>query len=236
MNSFDISVIHFLNSFARRWLLFDEIIVFVRSEDLFAGAIPLAMFWYAWAHYAKENIEKRRILLCGLGNCILALMAARLLAFTLPFRQRPIFEPLLRFQIPFGGAPVRLEMIGWSAFPSDHAAVFFCLVVSLWMASRRLGIVATVYFIFALAFPLLYVGQHYPTDLIAGCVLGTVIACLSRIPAYRTGVTKFALEWMDKYAGSFYAFLFLCTFEVSELFHSVKDIGLNALKVLRLMH
>lgn len=60
------------------------------------------------------------------------------------------------------------------SFPSDHTIIAVALAVGLWIVSRRLGVVAVV--IAALeGFSRVYLGQHYPHDVLAGASVSIVI-------------------------------------------------------------
>ena len=60
------------------------------------------------------------------------------------------------------------------SFPSDHTTFGVALALGLWLVARKLGIIAL-----ALAavegFSRVYLGQHYPHDVLAGAVLSGVI-------------------------------------------------------------
>jgi membrane-associated phospholipid phosphatase len=60
------------------------------------------------------------------------------------------------------------------SFPSDHSIFAFALAVGLWIVSRRLGVVAVVLAVVE-GFSRVYLGQHYPHDVIAGASVSVVI-------------------------------------------------------------
>lgn len=61
------------------------------------------------------------------------------------------------------------------SFPSDHATAAGAVAVGLLLTNRRWGIVAAALAI-VMAFTRVYVGAHYPGDVIAGLALGGVVA------------------------------------------------------------
>jgi undecaprenyl-diphosphatase len=223
MNPFDLGIIHFLNAFAHRSEGFDSFVVFLVGSDLLKGGVLMALFWGAWVSRGTDQPERRQALVFGLITSALSVFVARALAVSLPFRVRPLQNPFLDFRLPYSVDPSAL--IGWSSFPSDHAVLFFGLATTLYMVSKRLGILAFLQAFFIVCLPRVYTGIHYPSDIIAGAVLGCAIASLAGFATLRARVTRPALHWMEKYPASFYASLFLCTFEVAELFNTVRIIA-----------
>lgn len=60
------------------------------------------------------------------------------------------------------------------SFPSDHAVMAGAVATGLWLVSRRLGVVAA-FAALLMAFVRVYVGAHYPHDVLAGLAFGVAV-------------------------------------------------------------
>ena len=84
------------------------------------------------------------------------------------FRERPFvregFRPLIQHRPSF-------------SFPSNHAACGFALAVPLLLRGIPLGLLL-LGFALLLSCARVFVGVHYPRDVAAGALLGTLIACV----------------------------------------------------------
>lgn len=60
-------------------------------------------------------------------------------------------------------------------FPSIHAVIAAAVAAGLWVVNRRLGIVAASAAAL-MAFARVYVGAHYPRDVLAGLALGVAVS------------------------------------------------------------
>lgn len=63
------------------------------------------------------------------------------------------------------------------SFPSDHATAAGAVAVGLLFANRRWGIIASV-LAASMAFTRVYVGAHYPSDVLTGLALGGIVAAI----------------------------------------------------------
>jgi membrane-associated phospholipid phosphatase len=74
------------------------------------------------------------------------------------------------------------------SFPSDHAVAAGAVAAGLVLADRRLGAVAIV-LAMTMAAARVYVGAHYPGDVVSGLLLGAVVVALGGllgVPLLRT--------------------------------------------------
>jgi undecaprenyl-diphosphatase len=100
------------------------------------------------------------------GAALIALGVGQLIGGTID-RARP-YETMT-------GVHVLVDRTTDFSFPSDHATVVGAVAMGLLLANRRWGIVAAIAAV-AMTFTRVYVGAHYPGDVIAGLALGAVVA------------------------------------------------------------
>ena len=181
----------------------------------------MAGLWWAW-FWPNSNLRlNRSYLLSALLGAVVALFVARILAHALPLRTRPILDPSLHFRLPFG-APDQSNWTIWSSFPSDHAALFVALLAGIWLACRRAGLILLLYVLIAILFPRIYIGIHYPTDVLAGAVLGAGSVLMLSWSKIRNLWTGHVLNWIERSPAFAYAVLFLVTFEIGTLFWDIR--------------
>jgi undecaprenyl-diphosphatase len=153
------------------------------------------------------------------------LALARALALTLPFRLRPFHEEGLVFLLPYGMETV-LE--GWSSLPSDHAALYFSLSTGLLFISRKAGIFALWYTLIFIALPRIYLGLHYPTDIMVGAIIGMTVTVIGNIYLVKSTRLQSIINRLLSCPCVFYPSFFLITYQIADLFDGSRAIA-NAL-------
>jgi len=102
-----------------------------------------------------------------------ALVAAALILDVLTVNM--LLKPLIARPRPydFTALPIFVPPQGDHAFPSGHTAVTFAAAVALWPAGRRVFWPALA-FACIMGVSRLYLMMHYPTDVLAGAVMGAL--------------------------------------------------------------
>jgi undecaprenyl-diphosphatase len=219
MNAFDFTIVQFLNTFSHRSWALDSFLLLLSENFLLKGAVITILYWWAWFRKGEHKSEERSFLLFGILSSYPALLISRFFSFMLPFRERPLRNPALHFQLPYGVRPEGL--IGWSSFPSDNAVFFLILVTCRFFVSRRAGLFGLFHSVLVVGIVRVYLGYHYPTDILGGALIGIAVAGLSKEAAIRAAVTRRPLLWLEIRPDLSYAGLFLLSFLVATTFAPV---------------
>jgi undecaprenyl-diphosphatase len=140
------------------------------ANDLVAVIVVLValLFLIPWR---TQLLERRRAAVAATAAAGLALLIAQPISHAIdrprPFVAHPDSSHLL---IARSTDP---------SFPSDHATGAFAIAVAIWAYDRTFGVIFLALAV-ALGFARVYVGTHYPGDVVGGAVLGALVALVLR--------------------------------------------------------
>lgn len=222
MNIFDSSVIHFVNQFANKSKLFDNLMIFIVDNNILKGVFMVAILYFLWFQKSDRLDQDRRGVITTIASTLIAIAVGRLLVVTLPFRVRPILSPAVHFIQPY--AFKGMELGDMSSFPSDHAVMFSALATGVYLVNKRVGIFTSIYVLAVILFPRLYLGYHFPTDIIAGILLGCSITYLLSRKKISMRISNPIMAFSVRYPGIFYALSFLFLYEMGRMFAECRKV------------
>ncbi|WP_128432368.1 phosphatase PAP2 family protein [Streptomyces cyaneus] len=167
----DVELLYDINGLAKdapRW--FDRVMEYVGEYGLLLALILLAV--WCWWSVRRRGAEDAASSVAALVWAPLA--AAIAVLVNVPIRgfvERP--RPFNDHQ----GLEVLVSGKTDYSFVSDHATIAMALGVGLFVANRKFGLVGIGLALLE-GFCRVYMGVHYPTDVVGGFALGTAVALL----------------------------------------------------------
>src|SRR5205823_628254 len=159
----DASLYQWVNRLAERTAFAHPLFVAYAKYGMVLFAVLLVGGW--WSARSTDDRRALAAVISGGAGALTALGAAQLIGHVVG-RARPYaLTP---------AAHVLVDRTSDFSFPSDHATAVGAVAAGLWLANRRFGLVATALALL-MAFTRVYVGAHYPGDVIGGLLLGAVV-------------------------------------------------------------
>ncbi|MFJ6013156.1 phosphatase PAP2 family protein [Streptomyces sp. NPDC092952] len=168
----DVGLLYDINGLAKSappW--FDRVMEFLGEYGILLGLV-LVVLWCWWSVRRRGTADDAVASVAGIVWAPLA--AGIALLINIPIRgfvERP--RPFKDHQ----GLEVLVTGKNDFSFVSDHATMAMALAVGLFVANRKFG-VAAIGLALLEGFCRVYMGVHYPTDVIGGFALGTAVALL----------------------------------------------------------
>jgi len=226
----DVASLLWINHPAGQNGVLDKFVFDVADSPVLKGGLFIAVYWWLW--FERDGQQRRDVVVALVAGTATAIVS-RLVQIALPFHQRPLHTPGLDLHVPLSVNPETLNT--FSSFPSDHAMLFFALSVPLWRRSSWLGAAAMLWTALVVCLPRVYLGYHYPSDVLGGAIFGVPCMLLLSALVARTRLPDRAVRFAGLRPEAFYPVAFLLCFELATLFADVRHLLLDIYAVARMM-
>ena len=161
--SLDKNLFLFINSFVVKFPVFDDLVKLVVNEYFVPVTLALILL-YLW--FRPSNVKERSqrmVVSASISIGVLSLIIALSNHFFVRVR-------------PFGELSTNLLFYKPTdpSFPSNAATVGFALATAIFFANKKIGS-AALFLAGFYAFSRVYAGVHYPSDVLAGALLGVAV-------------------------------------------------------------
>ena len=199
----------------------DSLAQFLTLNALASTWIFAAVFYFYWRIEDKRTVWRRSRLL----EIFIAFCLAMIVTVTWrPWIAWPAPSLVARFRVLYpeyfwnDGNP--------NCFPSHSTLIYLIVAAGVWPFKRWLSALLMLWVLLAISLPRVYVGGHYPVDVLAAIFLSVIILWITRRIC--------ATGWVSALLGQTVSkglllefFLFLWLFELAEGFRSSYVIALS---------
>ena len=153
---------------------------FLRAIQSEKVAVPLYVLALVAVAMRRRHDAMRCLAATALGLGVGALIGVLCWATIDRLRPPHHYDRLLRTESELATCatardafPVRNVISTRPSFPSQHGLTIGGMATGLWLLSRRIGLLAVLYS-FVVVYGRLYLGRHWPSDMVAGILVGAI--------------------------------------------------------------
>lgn len=160
VSELNIDVFRAINDLGKQYAVLNPGVVFIAEYMVYFLGLGLLVYWFT------RNYRNRMMVIQAVITFILAEILGKLAGLFYshyqPFAVLQDVNQLVEHAID-------------NSFPSDHSILFFSICASFWLMRKKEGWLWLVLAIFV-GLSRVWVGVHYPVDVITGALLGIVSA------------------------------------------------------------
>ncbi|MBT2660051.1 undecaprenyl-diphosphatase [Bacillus sp. ISL-45] len=163
----DLNIFQLITRFSGHNRPVDLLMIFVSNRIRYVYILITALLLFKNRHNKRIAIET--------GSSVFISLVIQFFIKIFYYRPRPFKKRRVGILIPSKND---------SSFPSKHTILAFAASTTLLMFHRKLGILMT--WLSALTgFSRIWVGHHYPSDIIGSALIGSLASFITRIISYR---------------------------------------------------
>ena len=165
VSEMNIQLFRMINDAGKQYMQLNSYVIFMAAYTVFFLGLAVLTFWFT-----RSN-ENRMMVICAAVAFGVAEITGKL-AGKIHTNHQPFAE--------LSNVNKLIEKAIDNSFPSDHTILFFSFCTSFWLFQRGWGFLWVI-LAFLVGVSRIWVGVHYPVDVLAGAV----ISVLSAVVVYR---------------------------------------------------
>ncbi|MGG2015140.1 undecaprenyl-diphosphatase [Bacillus sp. S10(2024)] len=160
------TIFHWINNLAGSFALLDKVMIFITNSAPYVAIILMLSLWFSNGQKETAIRKQYTVLYTTLSVCTALLL--NVLIHALYYHPRPFVTYHVHKLVPHATD---------SSFVSDHAVLVFSIAFTMILRGEVWKNIAVLWAILV-GISRIYVGVHYPADIIGGAVLSFVTSAL----------------------------------------------------------
>jgi len=222
-------VVKGINRFSTNWQ-FANVVAFVLSYPTLESAIVVSWVWCCWFSGIEADLRARVV--SGAFAAVSAAVICHFVQWMLPTSPKPIFDPALQLHLPAILGDIDILRATSSpdthTFPSDRATMFAGLAIAVLLVRFGIGLLA-LGSAMAAEISRIYLGLHYPTDIIGSFSLAASLVWLAQLP-WGPALGSWFVSWERGSAATFYMCAFYLSYQLTTGFQDLRDLAAQLLR------
>ncbi|ETI66346.1 undecaprenyl-diphosphatase [Neobacillus vireti] len=182
ISQLNVDVFRAINDIGKEHASLNPIAIFMADYMIIVLALGMLVYWFT-------RINKNRMMVIQGGVAfvlaeVLGKIAGTMYYHNQPFAELPHVNQLIAHVVD-------------NAFPSDHSILFFSVCFSFWLVRKKDGWLWLVFACFV-GVSRIWVGVHYPGDVVTGALIGIVAALAAYWIVPKLGFVKTVLTKYEK--------------------------------------
>ncbi|MEH7123169.1 undecaprenyl-diphosphatase [Bacillus sp. JJ1532] len=156
----DFKILKSINQLSGRCYPIDLLMILISNRIRYLFILILIFMWFR--NYSNKIASRNALISAGIS------LLLNMLIKLFYFKQRPFVKRRVGILIP-----AKLD----SSFPSKHTLLVFAISTSIFLYERFIGSIMWILSILT-GLSRIWVGHHYPSDIIGSALLGTLMSIL----------------------------------------------------------
>ena len=182
LSEVNISLFRLVNDLGKEYTYLNPVFSFIAEYMVLILALGVVIIWFT------RDKNNRLMILCATITFICAFIIGKISG---QFHSN--FQPFAELS----DVNKLIEKEKDNSFPSDHTILFFSYCISFWLFKRGWSIL-WIMLAFLVGISRIWVGVHYPFDVIAGILISFATATLIYFTVPKLSVTKNILRIYEK--------------------------------------
>lgn len=164
LSQFNIDVFRAINDLGKQYSFLNSAMVFLAEYMVYILGLIIIAYWFTGSRKGRMRVIQAMIAFVIAE--VIGKIAGKLYFNYQPFAVLPDVNKLVDHAVD-------------NSFPSDHTILFFSICFSFWLVRKKKGWLWLI-LAFCVAISRIWVGVHYPFDV----VIGALIGCITALFAY----------------------------------------------------